>query len=187
MTIADFKPMNFDWDSIKLSETDKKYSSNHKIHIVLQMMRKALDFYDLKSWSIRFDKAKKRAGQCSYRERRISLSAHFVELNSYQEIENTIKHEIAHALSYIHFGVTGHGVKWQRLAIAIGDDGKRCYDSAKVSMPKGKYVLVCPNEECKKEFYFHKKLSSTYACTVCCKKYNRGKFTQQYALKPITA
>lgn len=172
MQYSDLKPMEFKWDSIIAPKLDK----------VMSMTHTALRFYGLGSWSVKFDNAKKRAGLCSYLERSISLSKHFIELNSFEEIEKIIKHEIAHAISHVYFGHSGHGRVWKRVAIAIGDDGQRCYDSTKVAMPKGKYVLECPN--CHKEVTYHKKTSVIKACAACCNKFNNGKFSMQYAFQP---
>lgn len=171
MQFSDLKPFNFVW---------KDSSTKSKLEIVEEQMRKALDFYELKNWKSEFDNAKKRAGCCSYMTRTISLSKHFVQLNSFEEIEGTIKHEIAHALGHIHFGASGHCKRWKRVAIAIGDDGQRCYDSKKVSMPKGKYVFACMN--CSKEVTYHKKTTTIKACGDCCRKYNNGKYTSRFQL-----
>ena len=46
-----------------------------------------------------FDNAKRRAGCCDYRRKRISLSGYFTEHNNKTEVMNTILHEVAHALA----------------------------------------------------------------------------------------
>ncbi len=173
MQYSDLKPMIFDWSSTKNQTVYQK---------VIELTSKALLFYDLANWSVDFDKAKKRAGCCSFIEQKISLSKHFVKLNSIKEIEATIKHEIAHAIAYIHFGHSGHGRIWKKVAIAIGDDGKRCYDSTKVVMPTGKYIFECSS--CHKEVHYHKKPRVTRACGKCCREFNNGRFNIDFLLIP---
>lgn len=72
-----------------------------------------------------------KAGCCNYKTKTIKLSPTFVELNSDEEIINTILHEIAHALTPKHH----HNKFWKRKAIEIGCTGSRCY-SDKVKRQK---------------------------------------------------
>lgn len=173
MTYTDLKEMKFDWNL---------QGSKSKVEQVLDMTYKTLKFYGLNNWSVTFDGAKQRAGYCSFLKKSISFSKYFVEMNGFDEIESTIKHEVAHAIAYVYFNHTEHGKIWKKVAIAIGDDGKRCYDSAQVIMPKGKYIFECTN--CHIEAHYHKKSSSIKACGKCCNKYNHGKFSMDYVLKP---
>jgi predicted SprT family Zn-dependent metalloprotease len=74
----------------------------------------------------------------------VEISAWLIRDNSFQEIENTIKHEIAHAIAWYCYGKDcGHNHLWRAIAISIGDDGARCYDSKKVVNNNNfKYTLV---------------------------------------------
>ncbi len=65
------------------------------------------------------------AGNCDYKNKIIKLQPVYVELNSVEEVTNTILHEIAHALKPKH----GHNKFWKRKAIEIGCNGQRCYSS----------------------------------------------------------
>ncbi len=107
-------------------------------------------------WSFKFDKAKRRAGCCNYSKRTISLSRHFVELNSEDEVRLTILHEIAHALTPGHH----HDAVWKAKCAELGGATSRCYDTAgngrSVVMAEGKWRAVCPN--CKQVFHRHRKL-----------------------------
>ena len=64
-----------------------------------------------------------RSGECNWSKRIIRLQPTYVELNTVEEITNTILHEIAHALTPKH----GHNYFWKRKAIEIGCTGKRTY------------------------------------------------------------
>lgn len=66
----------------------------------------------------------RRAGQCVWSTKTIMLQPRFVECNYPLIVKRTILHEIAHALVGAR---NGHNRLWREQAIAIGDDGGRCY------------------------------------------------------------
>jgi predicted SprT family Zn-dependent metalloprotease len=88
-------------------------------------------------YKFKFDNAKRRFGYCSYTDKEISLSKPLCEynLNNFYQINDTILHEIAHALSYKIHGRrgSGHCKRWVHVAKSIGCNGKRCYDSSEVN------------------------------------------------------
>lgn len=75
-------------------------------------------------WRFRFDDTRSRFGCCRYDRKEITVSRHLAALNSDAEVINTIRHEVAHAIcGKVH----GHDAIWQRVCIALGGDGQRCY------------------------------------------------------------
>lgn len=92
-------------------------------------------------WGFGFDRAKKRLGCCHFRKKLITVSIGFISINEESVIKNTILHEIAHALVGGHHG---HDHVWQKKAIEIGCDGKRCASLKEIITPKMKYTAVCP-------------------------------------------
>jgi predicted SprT family Zn-dependent metalloprotease len=70
-------------------------------------------------YKFKFDNAKRRFGYCSYTDKEISLSKPLCEynLNNFYQINDTILHEIAHALSYKIHGRrgSGHCKRWVHL------------------------------------------------------------------------
>jgi predicted SprT family Zn-dependent metalloprotease len=95
-----------------------------------------LERYGLSHWSVKFDRAVKRFGQCQYEGQAISLSTKLTELNSKDRVEQTILHEIAHALTRGH----GHDRVWRAKALAIGHkSGRRCYNPAETVLPTKEY------------------------------------------------
>jgi predicted SprT family Zn-dependent metalloprotease len=150
-----------------------------KLDHIQEQAQMCIDFYELK-YKFVFDNAKQRAGQCDYGRKRISLSRHYCELNDYDEIQSTIIHEVAHALSGKMFREYGHGKTWQFMDIHLGNNGHRCYDSKKVNMPEGKYKYVCLR--CDFEHNFHRKPKRQHACPKCCKEHNNGVFTKKFLL-----
>lgn len=93
-----------------------------------------------KGWKIKFDRARKRFGYCDERKKEISLSKPLVILNDRPQIEDTILHEIAHALAGYE---AGHGDKWKAIARSIGCNAERGYDDTTVVQPLPKYQAVC--------------------------------------------
>lgn len=137
-----------------------------------------IEFHKLTNgWSFKFDNAKCRFGLCSFRKKTISLSRHLVELNSESEVEETILHEIAHALVGPRHG---HDLVWKKKALAIGCNGKRCYDLG-VVVPKSKYILTCLN--CGGIFECNRKPIQSIACSKCCKHFNFGRYDPRFILE----
>jgi len=93
-------------------------------------------------WSFEFDQAKRRFGLCSYRRQTISLSEPLVRLNERARVENTIRHEVAHAIAGAG---AGHGRVWIQACYVTGADPKRCYDSANTETPVAPWRAECPN------------------------------------------
>lgn len=113
----------------------------------------------LHGWTFAFDRAKRRFGCCDYDRRRISLSSHLVQLNSEDQVQDTILHEIAHALAGRK---AGHGKTWQQVAKAIGCSTMRCYD-ATVIEPPPRFEGTCPG--CLRKI--HRLLRKRVACARC--------------------
>ena len=112
-------------------------------------------------WSFEFDRAKTRLGCCRYNERLITLSAHFIaaRTTTMEKIQDTILHEIAHALVG---HANGHNRVWQRKAIEIGARPARC---GQAFHEQPSYVMVCP--KCTLKVGFHRKVKRIYVCKRC--------------------
>ena len=83
-------------------------------------------------WSFGFDLAPSRAGVCRYNERRIDLSVSYCLTATRSEIEDTILHEIAHAIVGPRHN---HNAVWKAKAQEIGCAGERCH-RVQHSIPK---------------------------------------------------
>lgn len=109
------------------------------------------------------DKANKRAGNCSYRNRRISLSLGFIVLNPRNLIIETILHEIAHARVHEEIGPNHHHDDvWRAMCVQIGYTPTRLINC---DQPLGKYVANCPT--CRLEFRKFRKVKRIFYCTKC--------------------
>jgi len=99
-------------------------------------------------WTFRFSHKKTIIGTCYHGEKVIEFSKWYVESHP-DEVEDTIRHEIAHAL--IDPSLPDHGREWRLMAIKCGARPERCYDSASPmvnSKAKYNYVLQCGNDDC---------------------------------------
>jgi predicted SprT family Zn-dependent metalloprotease len=101
-----------------------------------------------KGYKFKWDKkAVRRFGQCRYSKREIGLSLKPTEAN-YKEyawkVQDTILHEIAHAIEMILYHTKGHREDWKRIAKQIGCDGKMYYDQSKINCVRTKWSLKCP-------------------------------------------
>lgn len=137
----------------------------------------------LHDWSFRFDRAKKRFGQCNYLKKEISLSRYLVELNTEEKVKDTIIHEVAHAIAGYE---SGHGKIWKQCVVRMGGVPERCYSPQEVNTPKLKYTVFC--ESCDLEIQKTRKpkkslFKTAPACKNCCQKYNNGKFSRKFLLQ----
>lgn len=95
---------------------------------------------DPTEWSFDFDHARRRAGQCHFGRRRITVSRHLAARFSDDDIHQVLLHEVAHALAGPD---AGHGPTWQRLARDLGYVGGRTHDG-EVARELATWVGKCP-------------------------------------------
>lgn len=69
------------------------------------------------SWSFGFDNAKRRAGQCDYTKKRITVSRYLAARFDDDDIHQVLLHEVAHALAGHE---AAHGPIWKRVARDLG-------------------------------------------------------------------
>src|SRR6266436_7954151 len=88
--------------------------------IATKSLRDLLDAQKLNDWHIRLttDITKPFLGLCSYRDKTIILNAFHIDQHTELEVINTIRHEIAHALT----PGNGHNATWRAKAIELGCD-----------------------------------------------------------------
>lgn len=121
---------------------------------------------DTNVWSFGFDSAKKRLGVCKYAEHLISLSRYLVDLHSLEEVDQVIRHEIAHALAG---SKAGHGTKWKKIATELGYNHKKI-SGDEIGNATAKLIGTCPNAH---TVYRHRKPKTPLSCSKCAPRFDR--------------
>ena len=105
----------------------------------IDLATELMQAHRLVGWRIKLDHARRRAGQCDYSTKTISLSRLYVRNADADHIRDTILHEIAHALVGPHHG---HDAVWRQKAREIGCTASRCHT---LSFSRAKWRMRCPN------------------------------------------
>jgi len=136
-------------------------------------------------WTFEYNTRKRAAGLCNYTYKTIYLSKYLVTQNLEKglEFENTLRHELAHALDGAMGGRNHHNNVWKAIARNVLCTAERCYKSSDIGDTKSKYTLVC--DTCKKETASHKRKKRVSACGKCCNELNNGRYTLDYALRQV--
>lgn len=119
-------------------------------------------------WVFRFDRSTIRFGNCQWKitaagtKKTLSLSRHLTSLNDRADVEDTIRHEIAHALAGLK---AAHGAEWVKACGQTGANPARCYDSAVIVRPEAPYNLLC--ESCDARWPRWRRSRHTYLCGRC--------------------
>jgi SprT protein len=135
-------------------------------------------------WNSRLQTA---AGRVDYRQKLISLNPRLIEHP--EEIERTLRHELAHFLAQFRAGrqrISPHGPEWEQACRDLGIAGeKRCHTLPfPAKRHTRRFIYRCPN--CRHAFPRVRKLKRTVACLACCRAHNRGEFDVRFRLKLLT-
>ena len=101
------------------------------------------------NWRFEFDDAVRRFGACHWNTHKITLSRELVLRNEREKVEDTIRHEIAHALctpptrGYRGERRERHGAEWKQMCKRTGAKPERCYDSDEVDRVEGDWQATC--------------------------------------------
>jgi len=134
-------------------------------------------------WNSRLKTA---AGRADYRQKLISLNPRLLEHPD--EIDRTLRHELAHLLAQFRAGrrrVLPHGEEWQEACRDLGiADEKRCHNLPfPVSERARRFLYKCPN--CQRDFPHTRRIKRAVACLACCRAHNGGEFDSRFRLKLI--
>jgi len=115
-----------------------------KIIQTQKLARTLLDEYDLEDWSFEWSSQKVRVGECNYTKKTIRYSTHYLAKTPDSEIEDTIRHEIAHALAFVRYGRSQHHNHiWKMIAREVGASPTRCTSIAETTANYN-FMLECP-------------------------------------------
>ena len=118
----------------------------------------------LSDWNFEFDQARKRAGQCNYGTRTLSLSSHLMPLWTEVQRRDVILHEIAHALT----PGAGHGPAWQAMCRQIGADPSRTWGHNGEASAELPWKGTCPNGH---EHGMARRPARNHSCRLCSNRY----------------
>lgn len=130
-------------------------------------------------WTFGFNNLKTAAGKCLMRQRRIELSKHLLleNLDKSLEWEDTLRHEIAHAIDCFLRNGSNHDEVWKSIAKQVLATPNKT-TSALVDT-SAKWYAKCNN--CGVESYIWRRKQNS-ACGKCCDKYNGGKWDERFLL-----
>ena len=114
-----------------------------------------------RGWVFGFDLANSRAGVCRYTEQRVDLSVSYCLAATRAEIEDTVLHEIAHAIVGPRHN---HDAVWKAKALEIGCAGERCH---RVQHSTPKWIGECG---CGQQWFrqiLQRRIMSNRACSRC--------------------
>jgi predicted SprT family Zn-dependent metalloprotease len=117
--------------------------------LVERKAKRLMKKFGLDGWQFEWMRSQIVLGGCLYHEKIIQLSLPFVEHCPSDEVEDTIRHEIAHALVYNLHGskVAAHGPEWVKMCKVTGANPDATCKAK--GMPNGAWLARCPN--CKEE------------------------------------
>ncbi|MEQ6899366.1 SprT-like domain-containing protein [Microbacterium sp. KR10-403] len=118
------------------------------------------------SWSFGFDNAKRRAGQCDYTRKRISMSRYLAARHGDDDNHQTLLHEVAHALAG---PAAGHGPVWKKTARELGYVGGTTH-RLETATELAPWVGRCPAGHV---VYRHRRPSQETSCARCSRAFDR--------------
>jgi predicted SprT family Zn-dependent metalloprotease len=121
---------------------------------------------DLGVWGFRFDNGKRRAGQCNYTERVISISKHLVAHHSLDDVQQVVLHEIAHAMVGKD---AGHGPVFKKQAAALGYRGRN-FTGREIAANEAPWVGHCRAGHV---HYRYRQPTRPLACGLCGRTFSR--------------
>jgi predicted SprT family Zn-dependent metalloprotease len=158
-----------------LWSSDNIYTKEQVYALLSKLMRKTWDVNGREinltecGWSYKFNNRKVSLGVCKwgYKGKSVEISLPWIEANPTLtwEMEDVIRHEIAHAIDYEIRRTSYHDTAWKRICVQIGADPSRLYDNPDANKPKGKYTLKCP--KCGIETPKHRKPKRSASCGPC--------------------
>jgi len=108
----------------------------------LTLARREIDTLGLNDWRLEIDaRPTRRLGQTRYASRTIGISGKFVDLNTWDIVRITVRHESAHALVGPGYA---HGPVWKRKAWELGVPASHQFRADNLVLPRGKFDIICP-------------------------------------------
>lgn len=130
----------------------------------------------LEGWKVRFNPRLSRAlGRCIPSQKTIEYQPRYMQQNGWEQVNSTIKHEVAHAISITrhgHYMGGGHGAIWARVARELGLDNPSAINHT-ATLTK-KFTGTCPS--CKRTTQRDRRASTS------CGKCSGGYYKREFAM-----
>lgn len=137
-----------------------------------------------RGWKFEFNTKKRALGSCNFRMKVISLSSELIKSNPIVSLwDDTLKHEIAHAIDYHKRGKSDHSDSWKNIGQQVGCSTDVLKSKVKANSALGKYTLKC--NTCDIEIQAHRKKKRDSACKGCCTTHNNGQYSDKFKLEVI--
>jgi predicted SprT family Zn-dependent metalloprotease len=117
------------------------------------------------SWSFGFDNAKRRAGQCDYTRKRITVSRYLAARYEDDDNHQTLLHEVAHALAGPD---AGHGARWKKIARELGYVGGVTHHG-ETATELAPWIGTCPAGHIA---YRHRAPTRATSCVTCAPRFD---------------
>ena len=118
-----------------------------------------------RGWTFGFDRARRRLGACHPAKKQITLAFALAQTLPASDVEDTIRHEIAHAIDVERRGRTAHDRTWKALAVACGASPERCFAGDLPADPDAAYQATCLS--CDARHALHRQPVHPKRCTPC--------------------
>ncbi|WP_412068616.1 SprT-like domain-containing protein [Rubrivirga sp. IMCC43871] len=115
-------------------------------------------------WTVGFDRARRRLGACRIGDKRITLSAPLTLALAPADVEDTVRHEIAHAIDAERRGRSAHDATWKALAVACGAAPERTF-AGDLPDDDAPYRADCPS--CDASHGLHRQPVRPRRCRAC--------------------
>lgn len=136
--------------------------------------RDLMDRHNLQYWDIRIGNARTTAGLCNYSKKQITISLFLANARDKNHTEDTILHEIAHALAGHE---AGHGQEWKDICRQIGARPERCFSVSEIPPEKRyKWIAQCPAHP--ETYYQMNRRLHGYRCSHCLSPLHYAEYAQ---------
>ena len=133
-----------------------------------------LEHIEDREWNFGFDSGRRRAGLCSYTDKKITVSKYLSLVHSIDDVRQTLLHEIAHAVCGPK---EGHSKKWLASAKRIGYRNET-YTGDEIAKEYAPYRGLCPNGH---QHYRYQRPKRLYSCHHCAKGFNKAYLIDWFA------
>jgi SprT protein len=105
-----------------------------------------------------------------------------------EEIERTLRHELAHLLAQHRAGhrrILPHGREWRRACRDLGIANERACHKLPLTARElaRRYLYRCRN--CQRDFSRVHRIRRALACLACCRRFARGRYDERFRLRLV--